>query len=103
MYLNSSSNSYEKKYLKYKNKYNVLKIQHGGAKGTLHGGDCHPLPDEEDVDFYGESLLDLDPGERITIQNRCYAVESLYEWIINHNGNRLPDTQVMIHNNDNTG
>jgi hypothetical protein len=46
MYLSSSSKSYERKYLKYKNKYKILKIHiggtllNGGAKGTLlNGGD----------------------------------------------------------------
>ena len=58
MYLNSKS--YEKKYKKYKNKYQILKSQlgdakgtlyggakgtlYGCAKGTLYGGDCDPLP-----------------------------------------------------------
>ena len=93
MYLNSSSNSYEKKYRKYKNKYQILKNQ--------LGGDCNPLPDEEDIDVIStENLSDLDADERITIQNRCYEVRSLYEWIINHNQYKLPDTQVIINDND---
>ena len=117
MYLNSSSNSYEKKYLKYKNKYNVLKIQlggakgtlrggakgtlRGGAKGTLRGGDCDPLPDEEDYDIMTrENLFDLDPYERITIQNRCYYVKSLYRWIVVLNHDLLPGIETAINNND---
>ena len=81
MYLNSKS--YEKKYKKYKNKYQILKSQLGGAKGTLYGGDCDPLPNPEEEDFVSkENLLDLCPEERITIQNKCYEVRSLYRWII---------------------
>ena len=68
MYLNSKS--FEKKYLKYKNKYLTLKKQLGGAKGTLHGGDCHPLPDEEDVDV--DYINDED--NLISFLNEYYVV-----------------------------
>ena len=105
MYLNSSSNSYEKKYLKYKNKYKALKNQfggakgtlHGGAKGTLHGGDCDPLPNPEEEDLATtHNLLDLCPEERITIQNKCYEVRGLHRWIIEGNNKKLPFTQTDI-------
>ena len=36
MYLNSKS--YEKKYIKYKSKYKILKNQLGGVKSILNGG-----------------------------------------------------------------
>ena len=97
MYLSSSSKSYEKKYLKYKNKYKILKSQFGGAKGTLHGGDCSPLPNPEEEDLVtAKNLLDLCPEERITIQNKCYEVKSLHNWIIEGNHDRLFDTQTLI-------
>jgi hypothetical protein len=89
-----SSLNYEKKYLKYKNKYQILKNQYGNI---LSGGECIPLPYPEDKDVITtENLFILHPSERISIQNRCYAVRSLYEWIINRNYDRLPDTQTLI-------
>jgi Leucine-rich repeat (LRR) protein len=96
MYLNSQS--YEKKYLKYKRKYKLLKIIIGGAKGTLlNGGDCDPLPNPEEEDIVSrENLLDLCPEERITIQNKCYDVKNLYKWIITNKQNTLPSTQTDI-------
>ena len=96
--------NYEKKYRKYKNKYQILKSQLGGAKGTLlpkvpsvNGGECTTLssPDEEDFKMI-QNLLDLCPDERITIQNKCYEVRGLYEWMIIRNHDRLPDTQTKI-------
>ncbi len=42
------------------------------------------------------NLLNLDPYERITIQNKCYEVRSLYNWIIVLNHNKLPATQTII-------
>jgi site-specific recombinase XerD len=100
-----SSLNYEKKYLKYKNKYQILKNQigntknilNGGAKGTLNGGDCNPLPDPEEYDIIsGENLFNLSPYKRITIQNKCYDINSLYKWIIEQNKNILPSTQTNI-------
>ena len=92
---------YLKKYKKYKNKYQLLKKQlisakdtllNGGAQGTLlnggtqytllNGGECASLPTPEEEDFTSQNLLDLCPEERITIQNKCYDVRGLYEWII---------------------
>ena len=112
MYLNSSLTNYEKKYKKYKIKYQVLKSQLSGAKGTLlppftkvplakvpsvNGGNCEPLPNpEEEDDFSTNNLLDLCPDERITIQNKCYKVSALYTWIITDNNNILPSTQTVI-------
>ena len=83
MYLNSSSKSYERKYLKYKNKYKILKshidgtLLNGGAKGTLlnggskgtllNGGDCDQLPNPEEEDLVSrENLLDLCPDAKGT-------------------------------------
>jgi hypothetical protein len=70
MYLSSSSKSYERKYLKYKNKYQILKsnLLNGGAKGTLlNGGECDPLPNPEEEDFVSrENLLDLCPDAKGT-------------------------------------
>ena len=86
MYINSKS--YEKKYKKYKSKYNRLKIQ--------IGGECILLPNPEEEDFTSNNLLDLCPDERITIQNKCYEVKALYQWIIERNNIRLPDTQIII-------
>jgi hypothetical protein len=88
-----SSLNYEKKYLKYKDKYQILKNQYGNI---LSGGDCNPLPDPEDTNLYGDSLLNLNPNERITIQNKCYDVKDLYEWIIVHDRFRLPLTHTVI-------
>ena len=105
MYLNSKS---YKKYKKYKSKYQILKnggdgikknILNGGdgIKNILNGGDCNPLPNpEEDDNISGQNLLDLCSDERITIQNKCYEVNSLYEWMINLNNDRLPDTRRFI-------
>ena len=90
MYLNSSSKDYEKKYLKYKNKYKILK--------SNIGGNCDPLPNPKEDDFSGSfNLLDLCPEERITIQNKCYEVNGLYRWITKHaKDDRLPDTRQLI-------
>jgi hypothetical protein len=97
MYLNSSSKSYKKKYFKYKNKYLILKSKLGGVESTLlNGGECTLLPNSEEEDVNATNLLDLCPGERITIQNKCYEVRGLYRWIITDNHNRLPDTQTFI-------
>jgi hypothetical protein len=35
-------------------------------------------------------------GERITIQNKCYEVRSLYRWIITDNKNKLPGIKITI-------
>jgi Leucine-rich repeat (LRR) protein len=96
MYLNSKS--YEKKYRKYKNKYQILKIIIGGKQGTLlNGGDCFPLPNPEEYDIItAENLLNLDPDARITIQNKCYDVNGLYNWVITYNKNILPSTLTEI-------
>jgi hypothetical protein len=65
MYLNSSLTSYERKYLKYKNKYKILKSHIGGT--LLNGGDCDPLPNPEEEDFVSrENLLDLYPDAKGT-------------------------------------
>ena len=87
MYLNSKN--YEIKYRKYKEKYKELKDQ--------FGGECTPLPNPEKEDLLTvQNLLDLCPEERITIQNKCYEVKSLYEWIIEYNNKILPVTQTVI-------
>ena len=65
-------------------------LLNGGTQSTLlpkvpsvNGGNCDPLPNPEEEDFVSrENLLDLCPEERITIQNKCYEVRSLYRWII---------------------
>ena len=96
--------SYEEKYKKYKKKYQILKsnigctLLNGGAKGTLlNGGDCDPLPNPEEEDLLtSQNLLDLCPEERITIQNKCYEVRSLYRWIITQNNNKLPGIEITI-------
>ena len=95
MYLNLKN--YEKKYLKYKNKYLILKNKIVDTVGILNGGECDLLPYPEDFDVIsGENLLDLCPDERITIQDRCYEVETLYEFIIKYKRNFLPDTMQVI-------
>jgi Leucine-rich repeat (LRR) protein len=95
MYLNFKS--YEKKYKKYKNKYKILKKQLGSVQEILlNGGECISLPNAEEDDLFGKNLLDLCPEERITIQNKCYEVRSLYKWIITDNHNILPSTQTEI-------
>jgi hypothetical protein len=74
MYLSSSSKSYERKYLKYKKKYQILKsdisgtLLNGGTKGTLlNGGDCDPLPNpEEEYLATTQNLLDLCPDAKGT-------------------------------------
>jgi hypothetical protein len=113
MYLNSSLKNYEKKYKKYKNKYQMLKSQlngallnggakgtllNGGAKGTLlNGGDCDPLPYPEDESIInGENLLDLCPEQRITINNKCYEVNELYNWIVVLNKSKIPGIEKEI-------
>jgi hypothetical protein len=95
MYYNSKN--YEQKYKKYKNKYLELKNQFTRDKYTLNGGECDSLPNTAEEDFVSrENLLDLCPDERITIQNKCYEVRSLYRWIITKNNNILPGTQTRI-------
>ena len=96
MYLNSQS--YEKKYKKYKNKYQILKSHIYGTllpPPSVIGGNCEPLPNPEEEDFTTQNLLDLCPDERITIQNKCYEVRSLYKWIITDKHKILPDTHVI--------
>ena len=89
MHLNSNLKSYIEKYKKYKSKYQKLK--------NYLGGECMQLPnaDEDDI-ISGKNLLDLCPEERITIQNKCYSITNLYEWIIIRNHNVLPLTQTEI-------
>jgi hypothetical protein len=87
------SKIYEKKYKKYKNRYIILKSQ----LGILNGGECDSLPNPEEEDFVSkENLLDLCPDERITIQNKCYEVRSLYELVIKHGNLILPGTITRI-------
>ncbi len=84
MYLYSKN--YENKYKKYKSKYQILKNQLGNIKYTLSGGvqrilnayNMLPNPEEEDI-ITTQNLLDLCPDERITIQNKYYAIRSLYK------------------------
>jgi Leucine-rich repeat (LRR) protein len=93
-----SLNSYEKKYKKYKNKYQILKSKSGDIKcPLLNGGDCTPLPNPDEDDLLtAQNLLDLCPEERITIQNKCYDVKGLYRWIVIDNKVTLPLTQTLI-------
>jgi hypothetical protein len=59
--------------------------------------DCNPLPKPEDTDpITGENLLNLNPHERISIHDRCYAVKSLYEWIITKKNNELPRIKTKL-------
>ena len=96
MYLNYKN--YEKKYIKYKNKYKILKsnisrtrctllnggtqstLLNGGTQSTLlpkvpsvNGGACDPLPnpDEEDL-FTTQNLLDLCPDGKGTFWRKNY-------------------------------
>ena len=41
-------------------------------------------------------MLDLCPEERITIQNKCYDVRGLYEWIITKKKNNLPGIEIIV-------
>jgi hypothetical protein len=91
-----SSLNYEKKYLKYKNKYQILKNQYDSTKNILSGGECIPLPNPEEEDFLAQNLLDLCPNERITIQNKCYDIRSLYELVIKRGNTMLPGTITRI-------
>ena len=81
----SNLKNHYQKYKKYKNRYLELKNQFTGIKDTLSGGECDSLPNPEDADFDAENLLDLCPDERITIQNKCYNIRSIYKWIITKN------------------
>ena len=81
--MNTNSNINQTKYLKYKKKYISLKKQIGGK--------CDPLPKEDDRDIISsENLKNLQPYEIITIQNVCYKVTNLYNWIFNMGNNDLP-------------
>lgn len=76
-------NIHQIKYLKYKKKYISLKKQ--------IGGECDPLPKEDDIDsLSSENLKNLQSYEIITIQNVCYKVTNLYNWIFNMGNNVLP-------------
>ena len=97
------SSFFQKKYLKYKNRYQKLKnnLKSKSFKDTLNGGQCNPIPDQEDVDlFSGDFLVNLSPEKRITIQNKCYEVNGLYTWIVIDNQDRLPDTRKVITDED---
>ena len=75
MYLNSKK--YEKKYKKYKNKYQILKSNISGVLlpkvPSVNGGACDPLPnpDEEDL-FTTQNLLDLCPDGKGTFWRKNY-------------------------------
>jgi hypothetical protein len=88
MYINSSLKNFKIKYRKYKDRYQALKKQ--------LGGECDSPPNPEEEDFALNNLLDLCPDERITIQNKCYKVRSLYTWIITNNQNILPNLYTAI-------
>jgi hypothetical protein len=97
MYLNSEN--YKQKYKKYKDKYifyKQLKNKVNGNFNILSGGECDTLPNPEDEDFNAVNLLDLCSDERITIQNKCYNIRSIYKWIITQNNNLLPGTHTRI-------
>jgi Leucine-rich repeat (LRR) protein len=91
MYLNLKN--FENKYIKYKKKYKNLKNKFN----TLIGGECVLLPNPEEYDINsGENLLDLCADERITIQNKCYDVNSLYRWIIIEKRDKIPGLETKI-------
>jgi hypothetical protein len=82
----------KEKYLKYKKKYLELKKQ--------YGGECDPLPEEDDMDNITLELLsDYRPEERITISGKCYFVDTIYEQIITRRG-RIPHNQQRISDYD---
>ena len=65
MYLNLSSINYEKKYKKYKSKYQILK--------SNIGGNCAPLPNPEEEDLITtQNLLDLCPDAKGTFWRKNY-------------------------------
>ena len=66
-------NFFLNKYLKYKKKYINLKNQ--------IGGECDQLPQDDEID---RDIFDLKPHERITIENECYNVRDLYNWIFRY-------------------
>ena len=97
MYLNSEN--YKQKYKKYKDKYifyKQLKNKVNDNFNILSGGECDSLPNPEDEDFYAYNLLDLCSDERITIQNKCYNIRGIYEWIITRNNPLLPGSITKI-------
>ena len=97
MYLYSKS--YENKYKKYKSKYQILKNQLGGVQRILNAYNMLPNPEEEDI-ITTQNLLDLCPDERITIQNKYYAIRSLYKWIIEEDKEILPGSITIISQED---
>ena len=72
------------------------------------GGECldasgNPRPPAED---YADSiqlsnLLDLTPEQRITINNTCYNINDIYQWVITQNHNTVPK-RIPISENDKT-
>ena len=49
---------------------------------NLVGGECNPLPAKDDEDpISQEYLVNLIPEQRITVQNKCWSVKELYQWI----------------------
>jgi len=67
--------SLEYKYLKYRYKYLELKKQ--------IGGECNPVPPNNYVDpIFFNSLSNLLPNRRITINGHCYDIEDIYKWAI---------------------
>ena len=56
-----------------------------------------PLPDPEERDIItGQNLLNLHLSEQISIQNRCYTVRVLYQWIFIYNNDTLPLTDTLL-------
>lgn len=84
---------YINKYLKYKTKYLQLK--------NFNGGECQPVPDLEDIEYisrdkYGSRTSD----NRITLNNKCYFVYELYQWI-KENGSD-PISRTPLSDNETT-
>jgi hypothetical protein len=81
--------AYYKKYLKYKNKYLELKSQ--------LGGECDHKPDLNDdepitLDKYKTRVA----AQRVTIDDKCYFIDTLYHHIITNRNGIVPHTGLQI-------
>jgi len=86
--------NFQKKYLKYKLKYNQLKNQ-------LKGGACDPVPIPTDYEYFSLEQYQNIPVNRLeTIGGHCYDIVALANWVHLSVVSRYPATNLPMSLND---
>lgn len=86
--------NFQKKYLKYKLKYNQLKNQ-------LKGGACDPVPIPTDNEYISLEQYQNIPVNRLeTIGGHCYDIVGLANWVHLSEVSRYPATNLPMSLND---